>query len=54
MASSGVRENVYLNTKLDDLAKACGTYKIFVLFDENTDLKSNKIDNIYEINACKY
>ena len=26
----------------DDLAKACGTYKIFVLFDENTDLVLNR------------
>ena len=26
---------------VDDLAKPCGTYKIFVVFDENTDLVSN-------------
>ena len=26
---------------VDDLAKAFGTYKIIILFDENTDLVSN-------------
>ena len=32
---------------VDDLTKACGTYKIFVLFDENTDLVSNRYTCLY-------
>ena len=32
---------------VDDLMKVCGIDRLFVLFDENTDLVSNKYKNSF-------